>query len=113
MDVMTTGTMYMGTISGAALHGLVVSTTNQWDSGMGVLLLVAASCYAWTKENHHDEYSGVSTVTSSLSVLVSVVLVVVSEVMLFISILWSVVLCLVAHSIYHSSIPYTAPGYIH
>ena len=29
VDVMTTGTMYMGTITGAALHGMVISTTNQ------------------------------------------------------------------------------------
>ena len=38
--------------------------------------------------------------TCSVSILAAVVLVVVSEVMLFISILWSVVLVLVAHSIY-------------
>jgi len=42
----------------------------------------------------------VNTLTSSVSLLASVVLVVVSEAMLFISILWSVVLSLVAHSIY-------------
>ena len=35
--------------------------------------------------------------------MVSVVLVVVSEVMLFVSILWSVVLFLVAHSVYNTT----------
>jgi len=38
--------------------------------------------------------------TSSVSLLASMVLVVISEAMLFLSILWSVVLSLVAHSIY-------------
>lgn len=41
-----------------------------------------------------------STTTNSIGLMVSVVLVVVSEVMLFVSILWSVVLFLVAHSVY-------------
>ena len=47
-----------------------------------------------------DDANGVNTMTCSVSILAAVVLVVVSEVMLFISILWSVVLVLVAHSIY-------------
>ena len=40
--------------------------------------------------------------TTSTALLVSTVLVVVSEVMLFVSILWSVVLVLVSHSIHHA-----------
>jgi len=64
------------------------------------ILLMALSSYSWSKENNVDDYHGVNTMTSSVSLLAAVVLVVVSEVMLFISILWSVVLSLVAHSIY-------------
>lgn len=87
VDVLTTATMYLGTISAAALHGMVWSTTTCWDAGSLVLLLVVASSYSWYKDNHQDEYAGVNTVTPSISLLASVVLVVISEVMLFIAIL--------------------------
>ena len=103
VDVMTTSTMYLGTISAVSLHGVVWSTTTSWDTGTIVILLVASSCFSWVKENHQDEYRGVNTMTSSISLLASMVLVVISEAMLFISILWSVVLSLVAHSIYSSN----------
>jgi len=100
VDVATTATMYLGTTSAVALHGLVLSTTASWDAGTVGLLLLVASSYSWSKENHVDDANGVNTMTSSVSLLASVVLVVVSEVMLFVSILWSVILSLVAHSIY-------------
>ncbi len=70
-----------------------------------VLLLVVASGFSWAKENHQDDYRGVNTMTSSISLLASMVLVVISEAMLFISILWSVVLSLVAHSMYSICAP--------
>nr|QHQ98640.1 cytochrome c oxidase subunit 3 [Lacrimia lanifica] len=102
VDVVTTATMYLGTVAAAVLHGLVVSTTATWDTGSLVVILLVQSCYAWSKENSQDDAMGVNTTTPSITLLVSTVLVVVSEVMLFISILWSVVLVLVAHSIHQT-----------
>lgn len=65
-----------------------------------IIGVLVGACYSWSKENHADDVAGVSTTTNSVALMVSVVLVVVSEVMLFISILWSVVLFLVSHTVY-------------
>ena len=105
VDVLCTATMYLGVLSAGLLHALVCCTTYSMDSGTLIVILLTSSCYAWYKDNHQDEYSGVSTLTPSISLLAAVILVVVSEAMLFISILWSVVLSLVAHSIYTDTRP--------
>ena len=46
VDVVTTSTMYLGTVSATALHGLVWSTTPSWDAGTVVLLLLVSSSYS-------------------------------------------------------------------
>lgn len=46
VDVVTTATMYLGTVTAAGLHGMVISTTSTWDSGSLVLILLVTSCYA-------------------------------------------------------------------
>ena len=98
VDVMCTVTCYVGTMTGALLHVVVTGTSSTWDTGAAVLVLLSVSTYAWSKDNSQDEYAGVQTLTAGVCILASVVLVIVSEAMLFISILWSVVLALVAHS---------------
>jgi len=100
VDVVTTSTMYLGATSGALLHTIVGSTVSTWDASGMILGVLVGACYSWSKENYQDDSAGVSTTTNSVGLMVSVVLVVVSEVMLFVSILWSVVLFLVTHTVY-------------
>ena len=100
VDVMTTTTMYVGAITGTTLHSIISSTTTVWDAGGTVVYIVGASSYAWYKDNHQDSYGGVDTLLNMVCTVVSISLVVVSEVSLFISILWSVVLTLVADTIH-------------
>ena len=52
-----------------------------------MLLLLAVSVYTWSKDNTQDEYAGVQTLTPGICIMASVVLVILSEVMLFLSIL--------------------------
>ena len=58
------------------------------------------SVLSWIKDDHQDDYAGVNTLTSSSGLMASVVLVIVSEVMLFVAVLWSVLLALLTHAIY-------------
>nr|ATQ37457.1 cytochrome c oxidase subunit 3 [Diplonema ambulator] len=100
VNVLVVSTVYVGCMLGVALHVVVCSTTATWDAGSAVVLVVAVGALSWAKENHYDEHSGVLTTNSAVSVLAAVVLVVLSEAALFVSILWALILVLVAHSIY-------------
>ena len=81
---------------------MVASANSTWDTGATPLLLVSMCAAAWCKDNHMDEHSGVLTTNSGVGLLAGVVLLVLSEVALFVSILWALVLLLVAHSAYSS-----------
>ncbi|MCP3679526.1 MAG: hypothetical protein GY782_04385 [Gammaproteobacteria bacterium] len=97
---MTASCLYVSTMLGCTLHSVVSSTTSTHDEGPAVVLCLLAAVYAWQKDNHYDEHSGVLTSNSSVGLLAAVVLVVMSEVMLFLCMLWATVLVLTAHSAY-------------
>ena len=70
------------------VHLLVNSLGSMYyDSSLLSLLASYVALALWSKDNNNDHRHGVSNNTASISLVVSVVLVVVSEVALFVSVL--------------------------
>ena len=98
--VVCTATCYLGIIVACALHCVVYSTTATWEQSGGGIMALCVSAAAWYHDNHADEQRGTTCTSCSSAVLLAVVLAVLSEVALFISVLWTAAILLLAHSAY-------------
>nr|QHQ98688.1 cytochrome c oxidase subunit 3 [Artemidia motanka] len=95
VNIMTPATLGVVVFAGTLLHLLVLSGTGSaYDSStMGCVVLLAC-VIGWHRENNTDWTLGVSDSTASGALLTGVVLVVISEVALFVTLLWAVILYL-------------------
>ncbi len=87
VSTLTASCVYVGTLLGCTLHSIILSTTTCYDAGPTILLSVLGAVYSWHKDNHYEEHSGVLTSNSSVGLLAAVLLLVISEVLLFICLL--------------------------
>nr|QHQ98702.1 cytochrome c oxidase subunit 3 [Sulcionema specki] len=102
INVLCVTTLPVSIMVALLVHTLVNSLASYYYDGVLTLLVVTmTSLLGWCKENTVDHRLGVNNNTNSTSLVLSMVLVVLSEAALFVSILWVVVLVLVStHSSY-------------
>nr|ATQ37471.1 cytochrome c oxidase subunit 3 [Diplonema sp. ATCC 50224] len=98
VNVVTSATGPTALLTMSTLHILVTSSHSSFHYGSTSTITLVIGALGWIHENSHDDSTGVHTYSASLSLMSAIALLIISEALLFVTVLWVVILHLVTTS---------------